>query len=542
MSRLFLTCVVLLMMLSVVMVAGCGGADESEELAAPSEVQFISLGDADDSITPKVAGAGLSDAPPAASTAAPEAAPTSPAAKAATEDEAGDGQKVQASPQVQTRVIVHTAYMSLVVGDIASSVDWIVGLAGALGGWVVSSDRKSLHGGAVSIRVPAASLEDALSQLEGMAVEVESRTVTSQDVTDQYVDYQSRLVSMKATEQRLLAFLDRAGDVEDALEVHKELAELQVQIEGVQGRINYLQQTSAFSLIDVTLKLMPQAIQVDAGEDLAVRVGKTARFRASFVPPEGIDEYQFTWDFGDGTSTSGSGTILRPDGRRVTATVNHVYGDDLDSPYIARIELSGFGDSGVAEGEDALEVAVSEVPSIEVFAGEGQTVREGQEAEFAASFLRPAELWDYTYKWDFGDGSPTVTGTPDEGSTRIHVRHTFTDHRPQGYEVVLTVTAMSDGGEVMGSGSFWVEVTESRGLIVGGWNIGDTASSAVRALSAVARGAVIVLIWLAIFSPVIAIGAGIVYLIQRIDRKYRPKRKTPSVVEPEAPKSESSDG
>ena len=270
--------------------------------------------------------------------------------------------KVQASPQLQTRVIVHTAYMSLVVGDIAASVDWITGLAGALGGWVVSSDRTSLHGGAVSIRVPAASLEDALSQLEGMAVEVESRTVTSQDVTDQYVDYQSRLVSMKATEQRLLAFLDRAGDVEDALDVHKELAELQVQIEEIQGRINFLQQTSAFSLIDVTLRLMAQAIPVDAGEDQAVRVGKTARFRASFVPPEGIDEYQFTWDFGDGTSATGRGTILRPDGRRVTATVNHVYEDDLDSPYIARIELSGFGDSGVAEGSDALEVAVSEVP------------------------------------------------------------------------------------------------------------------------------------------------------------------------------------
>ena len=529
----------MLMALGVVVFVGCAGGDESEEFAAPSEVQFVSLGDADESITPKTAGAGLSDAPPAAPAAA--AAATPPAAKAAEEDEAGDGLKVQASPMVQTRVIVHTAYMSLVVGDIASSVDWITGLAQALGGWVVSSDRTSLHGGAVSIRVPAASLEDALSQLEGMAVEVESRTVTSQDVTDQFVDYQSRLVSMKATEQRLLAFLDRAGDVEDALDVHKELAELQVQIEGVQGRINFLQQTSAFSLIDVTLKLMPQAIQVDAGEDLAVRVGKTARFRASFEPPEGIDEYQFTWDFGDGTSTTGSGTILRPDGRRVTATVNHVYGDDLDSPYIARIELSGFGESGVAEGEDALEVAVSEVPSIEVFAGEGQTVREGQEVEYAASFLRPAELWDYTYKWDFGDGSPTVTGTPEEGSTRLEVRHTFTDHRPQGYEVVLTVSAMSDGGEVTGSGSFWIEVTESRGLIVGGWDVGDTASSAVRALTAVARAVVMVVIWLGIFSPVIAIVAGVVYLIRRIDRKYRPKRKPPAAREPEVPKPESSE-
>ncbi len=537
MSRLFLAWVVLFMALGVAALTACGGDDEGyyEEdmaLSAPAPVPAPAM-------APEIATKTLATA---ASQSAATAAPAPAAARAAADEDGGEALKVQASPQLQTRVIVHTAYMSLVVGDIAASVDWITGLAGALGGWVVSSDRTSLHGGAVSIRVPAASLEDALSQLEGIAVEVESRTVTSQDVTDQYVDYQSRLVSMKATEQRLLAFLDRAGDVEDALDVHKELAELQVQIEEIQGRINFLQQTSAFSLIDVTLRLMAQAIPVDAGEDQAVRVGKTARFRASFLPPEGIDEYQFTWDFGDGTSATGSGTILRPDGRRVTATVNHVYEDDLDSPYIARIELSGFGDSGVAEGSDALEVAVSEVPSIEVFAGEGQTVKEGQEVEYTASFLRPAELWDYTYKWDFGDGSPTVTGTPEEGSTRIQVSHTFTDHRPQGYEVALTISAMSDGGEVMGSGSFWVEVTESRGLIVGGWNVGDTASSAVRALSAVARGAVFVLIWLGIFSPVIAIVVGVVYLIQRIDRKYRPKRKPTATSEPEAPKSESSEG
>lgn len=537
MSRLFLAFAVLFVALCVAALTACGGDDEGyyEEDMALSALAPVPA----PAMAPEIATKTLVTAAPQM---APTAAPAPAAASAAADEDSGEALKVQASPQVQTRVIVHTAYMSLVVGDIAASVDWITGLAGALGGWVVSSDRTSLHGGAVSIRVPAASLEDALSQLEGIAVEVESRTVTSQDVTDQYVDYQSRLVSMKATEQRLLAFLDRAGDVEDALDVHKELAELQVQIEEIQGRINFLQQTSAFSLIDVTLRLMAQSIQVDAGEDQAVRVGKTARFRASFVPPEGIDEYQFTWDFGDGTSASGTATILRPDGRRVTATVNHVYEDDLDSPYIARIELSGFGDSGVAEGSDALEVAVSEVPSIEVFAGEGQTVKEGQEVEFTASFLRPSELWDYTYKWDFGDGSPTVTGTPEEGSTRLSVRHTYADYRPEGYQVTLTVSAMSEGGEVMGSGSFWVGVTESKGLIVGGWNVGETASSAVRALSAVARGAVFVLIWLGIFSPVIAIVVGVVYLIQRIDRKYRPKRKPPVTRESESPKSENSDG
>ena len=543
---------VLLAAMFVMGAGGCAGGGDDEEYipqvgmgdmvtGAPSEVQYASLEGANSGVALQMKDTAESDSSTTSPQMAPAATPAPAAARVADADESGEALKVQASPQVQTRVIVHTAYMSLVVGDIAGSVDWITGLAATLGGWVVSSDRTSLHGGAVSIRVPAASLEDALSQMEGMAVEVKSRTITSQDVTDQYVDYQSRLVSMKATEQRLLSFLDEAIDVEDALEVHKELAGLQAGIEEIQGRINFLEQTSAFSLIEVTLRLTPQTIQVDAGEDMAVRVGKNARFRASFAPPEGIDEYQFTWDFGDGTSAGGSGTILRPDGRRVTATVNHVYEDDLDSPYIARVELSGFGESGLAEGEDALEVVVSEAPSIEVFAGEGQTVKEGQEAEYTASFLRPAELWDYSYKWDFGDGSPTVTGTPEEGGTRLSVRHAYADYRTEGYQAEVTVTAMSDGGEVSGTGAYWVNVTESKGLIVGGWAVGETASSAVRALSFVARGALMALIWLAIFSPVIALVVAIVYFGPRIDRKLRGRGKG-SAESPVAPKDDGDAG
>ena len=303
---------VLLAAMFVMGAGGCAGGDDSGDYeeawgldasnaaptAAPSAMQYASLEGANQGVALQMKDTAESDSSTSSPQMAPTATPSPAAARVADADESGEALKVQASPQVQTRVIVHTAYMSLVVGDIAGSVDWITGLAATLGGWVVSSDRTSLHGGAVSIRVPAASLEDALSQMEGMAVEVESRTITSQDVTDQYVDYQSRLVSMKATEQRLLSFLDEAIDVEDALEVHKELAGLQAGIEEIQGRINFLEQTSAFSLIEVTLSLTPQIIQVDAGEDMAVRVGKNARFRASFAPPEGIDEYQFTWDFG----------------------------------------------------------------------------------------------------------------------------------------------------------------------------------------------------------------------------------------------------
>ena len=426
---------------------------------------------------------------------------------------------MQPAPLPQSRVIVHTASISLVVDDIAGTVDRIVGVARGLGGWTVSSDRTSEHSGSVAIRVPAESLDEAFRQVEALALDVESRAVTSEDVTDEYVDSQSRLSSMRATELRLLSFLEQAEDVEDALAVQNELSDLQQEIERVQGRINFLEQTAAYSLIEVSLKLTAQTLDVDAGGDMAVQVGQVARFRASFTAPPDVDDFTFEWDFGDGTYITGRGSVLRPEGHRVTATVNHVYGDDRDSPYIVSVELRGTGPGGIAEGSDSIEVVVQEVPTIEVFAGESLTVEEGDEVDYTASFTRPSELRDYEYQWDFGDGSPTIIGVPDEGSTRLQATHSFRDYRPRPYDVTLTVTAMSDAGEVSGSGSFSVSVTESEGLLVWGWDVGEAARLAVRVLAGIAWVITTVAIWVGILSPVII---GIIVLIFLI-RRFGPR-------------------
>ena len=448
--------------------------------------------------------------------------------------EAGDA-KVQPSLPAQDRIIVHTAFMSLVTEDVALTIGRIGDTASSLGGWVVNSDRSSRHSGSIAVRVPAETLDEALRRIGDMA-EVEARSITSQDVTDEYVDSQSRLVSMRATEERLLTFLERAETVEEALLVQRELSELQLRIEETQGRLNFLSQTAAYSLIQVSLRLAPQTIAVDAGEDTSARVGQPVRFRASFVPPTDIEDYSFVWDFGDGTSASGRGTIPTQGGERLTATVTHFYEEDLDSEYIATITLTGTGEGGIAEGTDSLEVSVRRVPSISVFAGEDLTVEEGARTEFSASFTRPSELWDYQYQWDFGDGSPSVTGSPEEGSTRIEVEHAFADHRPRAYTAVLTVTAMSDAGEVSGSDTIDVWVTEAERFLVGGWDVADTFKTAVRSLSTLIRELVRLSIWLAVFSPVIAVGIAVLFLLRRflnrLDPSIRRRREFREIAEP----------
>ncbi len=436
-------------------------------------------------------------------------------------------EEIQASVSAQQRIIIRDVSMDLVVSNVIGAIDRVSMVAQEFGGWTVSSDRSSIHAGSVAIRVPAQELDVAVVDIRSLAIRVERESSTSQDLTDEYVDTNSRLRSLQATEEALLGLLNRAVDVEDALDVQRELLELQKEIESMKGRINFLEESSAFSLINVHLTLAPRPMAVDAGPDQTYSAGQLVRFRATFTPPEGIDEFNFTWNFGDGNSVSGNSTAPTAEpGQRVTATVTHTYDDDRDSPYIVQLDLSGAGPAGRVEGSDSLIAHVTRIPTIEVFIEEYRVVEEGEEVEYSGSFTRGAGLWDLQYIWDFGDGSPTQIGAPEEGATRATAFHTFPDYRPQSYTGSLTVTAQSDAGEVRGSSSFRVQVTQSQGLVVGYWNLDDVAKQAVRALTGVASVLVNILIWVAIFSPIwLAIGA-LVYGLNRLrrNRSFRFRR------------------
>ena len=434
------------------------------------------------------------------------------------------GTDEQAALVSQQRIIIRTVNMQLVVREVAGSVDDISLLARNAGGWVVSSNRSAKYIGSVAVRVPADQLDAFVLSLRNLAVEVDSESSTSRDVTDEYVDNKSRLTSLQATEEALLGLLDQARSVEDALAVQRELSKLQANIESIQGRIKFLEETAAFSLVNVGLRLAPMDMEVISGGDQTYSVGQFAKFRATFIPPEDIDEFSFEWDFGDGTPKVmgfGSAPSIKK-GERFTATVNHTYFDDKDSPYIVEIEIKGTGDGGVAEGSDTFTATVTRVPSIEVFAGERKQVEEGEEVEFVGSFTRPEGLRNIQYMWEFGDQSLPVIVTPEEGVTRAVATHVYADHRPFEYTATLTITAESDAGKIETLSQVGVSVRESRGLVISGWSASDTGKTAIRTLSVVAQVVGSVIIWVAIFSPVWLI-AGAVFVFGR--RRVRARRQ-----------------
>ena len=467
--------------------------------------------------------------PGATPTPRPTPWPTGPPEKAngaGDESEQGSIQPASYEPGSGTptgRIIVRTVDTTLVVGDVSWAIENIGSLAVQMGGWVVSTNQLYKHSGAISIRVPAERLDEALRYLRDLATKVESEISTSQDFTDEYMDTQARVRNLQATEEALIGFLDKAENVEEALKVQVELTKVQEDIEKLQGRLGFLEQSSAFSLIQIELKLASMDMQVDGGPDLTVKEGSSVSFRASFVPPEGITDFKFEWDFGDGSGPStGTRTAPELDGiSRITSTVTHSYNDSRDSPFIVTVSITGSGDAGVAEGEDTLIATVVTMDPIEVYAGQDMSVVEGETVTFDGSFTRPEGLTDFQFRWEFGDGSAPVTGSVSEDGTNATATHMYSNYRPTAFNATLTITADSEAGPIEASGTISVTVDKA-GAWAGPWSPSNTFKSAVRALTATGQVIGRAAIWLAILSP---IWGGVLFVVVFLSRRRRARLK-----------------
>jgi len=202
------------------------------------------------------------------------------------------------------RMIVRSGYMALVVVDVASAMEQITSLAGTYNGFVVSSnswqDRDRMMGN-ISIRVTSEHFNDALAALRALAVEVRSESTSGQDVTEEYIDLSARLKNLEAAEAQLLKLMERAGEVTEILEVQRELVKIRGDIEQTQGRMQYLEESSSMSFIEVNLEQSKLTAEFSASSR-TVKEGEKLQFYPTVAG--GFKPYSYEWDFGDGTTST----------------------------------------------------------------------------------------------------------------------------------------------------------------------------------------------------------------------------------------------
>jgi hypothetical protein len=153
----------------------------------------------------------------------------------------------------RSRMLIWRAWLSIEVSSVSNAVTRVTEIAKQSGGYVESNSDSGDESAHVTLRVPVGSLTPAMASLESIG-KVTSRRVSSEDVTEQYVDIDARLKTMVALRDRLRALLDKAQDVKDILAIEKELGRVQGDIDSMQARLKALKGKVDLSSITVSIK------------------------------------------------------------------------------------------------------------------------------------------------------------------------------------------------------------------------------------------------------------------------------------------------
>jgi hypothetical protein len=183
------------------------------------------------------------------------------------------------------RMIIRTATLSMIVDDTSAAIEKITSAAESAGGYVSDSkvwrDGEQLRG-TVSLRIPATKLNATLAGIRRLGVRIQSESIGSQEVTQEYVDLASQLRNMEAAEAELRQLMatmrQNSKRASEVLEMYQQLVSIRSQIEQTKGRMRYLDDMTALATVNV--ELVPNALAkpvVEAGWQPLVIVKDASR-------------------------------------------------------------------------------------------------------------------------------------------------------------------------------------------------------------------------------------------------------------------------
>jgi hypothetical protein len=174
----------------------------------------------------------------------------------------GGGDTAPDLGSIVDRKIIFNSTLALGVEDVGAAFNEATRLARVNGGYIERSNfanatgtnDKSRGSATLTIRVPAERYDDLLASLRTMpGAKVQREGAKSSEVTEQYIDLQSRLHNLQSTEAQYLKLLDQTKSINDILTVNDRLNSVRAQIEQIQGRVNALDKLTDLATVDVTL-------------------------------------------------------------------------------------------------------------------------------------------------------------------------------------------------------------------------------------------------------------------------------------------------
>ena len=222
------------LLLAAAALMACGGDDDDESYAS---VQAAPA-------------AFAATAAPRAATAAP--ATTAAVASAVTEGADDDAVSFQ---QVNTgRSIVYVGSMLVEVENVRQATQQAQVAIAGLGGLIFSQHTTSepVPRSELTFKVLPEDFAEAMRRLEALG-DVKSQQISADDVTERVVDLESRIITSRASVERLRSFLANATELETVAELESQLLARETNLERLRGQLRTIQDLVALATVSLTL-------------------------------------------------------------------------------------------------------------------------------------------------------------------------------------------------------------------------------------------------------------------------------------------------
>lgn len=103
----------------------------------------------------------------------------------------------------------------------------------------------------LTVRVPSQNFDSFINAISKGVSYFERKDISSQNVTEQYIDLTSRLKTKRKLEERYLQILQKATKISEILEIEKQISAIREEIEAKEGQLKYLESRVAESTVTI---------------------------------------------------------------------------------------------------------------------------------------------------------------------------------------------------------------------------------------------------------------------------------------------------
>ncbi|MDE6747418.1 MAG: DUF4349 domain-containing protein [Oscillospiraceae bacterium] len=185
-----------------------------------------------------------------------------------------------AADSIQKEMLVYSCYMDVDTLDFDASLNSFKNTLDMYGGFVETEHFNDGGGGgrwyyeneekwqsySATVRIPSSNY-DAFCNSAGSLGDLRSKTSTVENLSQEYSDLSTSLEIYEAKEQRYIALLAEITEDEYAVEIERELTNIQIQIANIKTRMNRISTDVAYSYVYFTLNEVKEYVSAPVKTD-----------------------------------------------------------------------------------------------------------------------------------------------------------------------------------------------------------------------------------------------------------------------------------